>query len=215
MSRAVALETTRGWRIAKEKASHKIDVVVALAMAALGAVTQGQGVSKNRIDADALPSRGDGGAGSPSGRWFESLSGSDRLFGNGADVCAARTARRRSSKSRGRAGAGSSLKCPLSKVVFNTVTTDTPSGDSFTASYTPALQTCHSLSCLAPVMGAPIFRGVFPPTHDGRKSTRPHRTPAHPPIVNDTIVEDWRDSYLFDLAVIRSLIIRRSSKNIS
>jgi len=38
--RAVALESSRGWRIAKEKASHKIDVVVALAMAALGAVKQ-------------------------------------------------------------------------------------------------------------------------------------------------------------------------------
>ena len=38
VSRAVALETSRGWRIAKEKVSHKIDVVVALAMAALGAV---------------------------------------------------------------------------------------------------------------------------------------------------------------------------------
>src|SRR5580704_4925620 len=32
ISRTVALETTRGWRIAKEKQSHKIDVVVALAM---------------------------------------------------------------------------------------------------------------------------------------------------------------------------------------
>jgi hypothetical protein len=42
VSRCVALETTRGWRIAKEKASHKIDVVVALAQAALGAVQQGQ-----------------------------------------------------------------------------------------------------------------------------------------------------------------------------
>jgi len=42
VNRAVALEVTRGWRIAKEKASHKIDVVVALAMAALGAVQQGQ-----------------------------------------------------------------------------------------------------------------------------------------------------------------------------
>ena len=30
VSRAVALETTRGWRIAKEKTSHKIDIVVAL-----------------------------------------------------------------------------------------------------------------------------------------------------------------------------------------
>ncbi len=42
VSRCVALETSRGWRIAKEKASHKIDVVVALAQAALGAVRQGQ-----------------------------------------------------------------------------------------------------------------------------------------------------------------------------
>jgi hypothetical protein len=42
VNRAVALETTRGWRIAKEKQSHKIDVVVALAMASLGAVQQGQ-----------------------------------------------------------------------------------------------------------------------------------------------------------------------------
>jgi hypothetical protein len=42
VSRCVALETSRGWRIAKEKVSHKIDVVVALAMAALGAVCKGQ-----------------------------------------------------------------------------------------------------------------------------------------------------------------------------
>jgi phage terminase large subunit-like protein len=42
ISRAVALETSRGWRIAKEKASHKIDVVVSLSQAALGAVQQGQ-----------------------------------------------------------------------------------------------------------------------------------------------------------------------------
>ena len=34
VSRAVAIETSRGWRIAKEKQSHKIDVVVALGMAA-------------------------------------------------------------------------------------------------------------------------------------------------------------------------------------
>ena len=38
ISRAVAIESPRGWRIAKEKQSHKIDVVVALAMAALAAV---------------------------------------------------------------------------------------------------------------------------------------------------------------------------------
>jgi phage terminase large subunit-like protein len=42
VSRCVAIETSRGWRLAKEKASHKIDVVVALAQAALGAVQQGQ-----------------------------------------------------------------------------------------------------------------------------------------------------------------------------
>jgi phage terminase large subunit-like protein len=41
IQRSVAIETPRGWRIAKEKASHKIDVVVALAQAALGAVTEG------------------------------------------------------------------------------------------------------------------------------------------------------------------------------
>ena len=41
-SQAVAVETSRGWRIAKEKASHKIDVVVALAMSALVTVEQPQ-----------------------------------------------------------------------------------------------------------------------------------------------------------------------------
>jgi hypothetical protein len=38
ISRAVAKETTRGWRIGKERQSFKIDVVVALAQAALGAI---------------------------------------------------------------------------------------------------------------------------------------------------------------------------------
>jgi phage terminase large subunit-like protein len=38
-SRAVAIETARGWRIAKEKQSHKIDVIVALGMAAHAAMT--------------------------------------------------------------------------------------------------------------------------------------------------------------------------------
>jgi phage terminase large subunit-like protein len=42
ISRAVALETSRGWRIAKEKVSHKVDVVVALAQAALGATRDQQ-----------------------------------------------------------------------------------------------------------------------------------------------------------------------------
>jgi hypothetical protein len=38
VSRAVAIETPRGWRIAKDKASHKIDIVVALAMACHAAI---------------------------------------------------------------------------------------------------------------------------------------------------------------------------------
>jgi phage terminase large subunit-like protein len=38
-SRAIAIETARGWRIAKEKQSHKIDVIVALGMAAHAAMT--------------------------------------------------------------------------------------------------------------------------------------------------------------------------------
>jgi phage terminase large subunit-like protein len=40
VQRCVAIETSRGWRIAKDKVSHKIDVVVALAQAALGAVQE-------------------------------------------------------------------------------------------------------------------------------------------------------------------------------
>jgi hypothetical protein len=38
VQRAVAVETSRGLKISKEKASHKIDVLVALAIAALGSV---------------------------------------------------------------------------------------------------------------------------------------------------------------------------------
>jgi hypothetical protein len=41
MSRAVAKETSRGWRIGKDKQTHKIDVVVALGMAALIAAQDG------------------------------------------------------------------------------------------------------------------------------------------------------------------------------
>jgi phage terminase large subunit-like protein len=41
ISRAVAIETPRGWRIGKDKQAHKIDIVIALAMAAHAAV-QGQ-----------------------------------------------------------------------------------------------------------------------------------------------------------------------------
>ena len=52
ISRAVAIETTRGWRITKEKQGHKIDVVVALAMAAHAAV-QGQTESSYNTNYDA------------------------------------------------------------------------------------------------------------------------------------------------------------------
>jgi phage terminase large subunit-like protein len=38
ISRAVAVETPRGWRISKEKQSHKVDAVIALAMACHGAM---------------------------------------------------------------------------------------------------------------------------------------------------------------------------------
>ena len=47
LSRCVAVETPRGWRIAKEKVSHKIDVIIALAMAAYAAV---QGASTSGYD---------------------------------------------------------------------------------------------------------------------------------------------------------------------
>jgi phage terminase large subunit-like protein len=40
VQRAVAVETPRGWKISKASQSHKIDVVVALGMAALGAVQE-------------------------------------------------------------------------------------------------------------------------------------------------------------------------------
>ncbi len=39
VSRCVAIESSRGWRIAKEKQSHKIDVVIGLAMACWAAVS--------------------------------------------------------------------------------------------------------------------------------------------------------------------------------
>jgi len=41
-ARTVAIEMPRGWRIGKDKQTHKIDVIVALAMSAWAAV-QGAG----------------------------------------------------------------------------------------------------------------------------------------------------------------------------
>ncbi len=57
VSRCVAIESSRGWRIAKEKQSHRIDVVVALAMAAHAAVQMGARPS-NRMAAVALGTTG-------------------------------------------------------------------------------------------------------------------------------------------------------------
>ena len=42
MSRAVAVESSRGWKISKEKTSHHIDVVVSLAMSALATTQKGE-----------------------------------------------------------------------------------------------------------------------------------------------------------------------------
>jgi hypothetical protein len=53
VSRAVALETARGWRIAKEKQSHKIDTIVALAMAC-HATVEGQAAPPVIITQDLL-----------------------------------------------------------------------------------------------------------------------------------------------------------------
>jgi hypothetical protein len=47
ISRAVAVEGSRGWKISKDKQSHKIDIVIALAMAALAAV---RGQSESSYD---------------------------------------------------------------------------------------------------------------------------------------------------------------------
>jgi hypothetical protein len=57
ISRAIAVETARGWRIAKDKQSHKIDVVVVLAMAAYAALQtpKGYDTSLAWIDGTPLP----------------------------------------------------------------------------------------------------------------------------------------------------------------
>ncbi|MGO9682381.1 MAG: terminase TerL endonuclease subunit [Beijerinckiaceae bacterium] len=61
VQRSIAIETSRGWRIAKEKTSHKIDVIIALAQAALGAVhgqTQPMLITKEMLNqALAMPRR--------------------------------------------------------------------------------------------------------------------------------------------------------------
>ena len=61
ISRAIALESSRGWKIAKEKAGHKIDVVVALAQAAYGAVQASMGppalIAPDLLLEDGKPAR--------------------------------------------------------------------------------------------------------------------------------------------------------------
>ena len=58
VSRAVAVESSRGWRISKEKQSHKIDVVVALAMACHAAVeSQGKAQHPQFTQADVMAVR--------------------------------------------------------------------------------------------------------------------------------------------------------------
>jgi phage terminase large subunit-like protein len=54
IQRAVAVETPRGWKISKAVQSHKIDVVVALGMAALGAVQEASRPVPMILSRDAL-----------------------------------------------------------------------------------------------------------------------------------------------------------------
>jgi phage terminase large subunit-like protein len=54
IQRAVAVETARGWKISKAVQSHKIDVVVALGMAALGAVQEASRPAPMILSRDAL-----------------------------------------------------------------------------------------------------------------------------------------------------------------
>lgn len=59
ISRAVAIETPRGWRIGKDKQSHKIDVVVALSMAALACV-RSEVAPKSQMRIFSVPMYGNG-----------------------------------------------------------------------------------------------------------------------------------------------------------
>jgi phage terminase large subunit-like protein len=63
ISRAVAVETSRGWRISKTTASHKIDVVIALAMSVHAAVSMGAVVRRGpiAIGVESFGSTGRGG----------------------------------------------------------------------------------------------------------------------------------------------------------
>jgi len=54
-SRAVIVESSRGWKLDKLKQSHKIDTIVALSMACLAAVRGQNNYYDIRALADALP----------------------------------------------------------------------------------------------------------------------------------------------------------------
>jgi phage terminase large subunit-like protein len=58
ISRAIIVESSRGWRLDKLKQAHKIDVVVALSMAALAAI-RGQGESSYLSDLSWVSDRDD------------------------------------------------------------------------------------------------------------------------------------------------------------
>jgi hypothetical protein len=53
-TRAIAIETSRGWRLDKLKAAHKIDAIVALSMAAWAAVDQQSKPVPMRVSAEAF-----------------------------------------------------------------------------------------------------------------------------------------------------------------
>lgn len=55
ITRAIAVESSRGWRITKDKQAHKIDIVIGLGMAALAAVRS----SGNYYDGQYLGFRDD------------------------------------------------------------------------------------------------------------------------------------------------------------
>ena len=80
IQRAIAVEGPRGWKIAKEKTSHKIDIVVALAQAALAAVQKGE---LGRMRTGAIDTDG-------SVHWHETEPGRSRAFAGSPSIRTAR-----------------------------------------------------------------------------------------------------------------------------
>jgi phage terminase large subunit-like protein len=58
VGRCVAIEGSRGWRIAKEKQSHKIDVVIALAQACWAAISMGASADRKRLSWTVIDGQG-------------------------------------------------------------------------------------------------------------------------------------------------------------